>query len=129
MDHRWGERFSFDLTVKIAARQFAVRSGRLTDLSVSGAAIRISADLRPLTRVQVVIVMPDRLSQPIPVVSGYVTRKFVDGVGIEWSEFAPDAVRELLKGARARRRELLSPPGTLPEVSEVVAVARKSISL
>jgi hypothetical protein len=129
MDHRWGERFSFDLTVKVAARQHAVRPGRLTDLSVSGAKIQISADLRPLTRIQVAIALPSRLSQPTPVVSGYVTRRFADGVGIEWSEFAPDAVRELLKAARAHRNELLARQRPDLDASEDDIVALKTISL
>jgi hypothetical protein len=112
MDHRWGERITVDLTVKIAARPFAVRAGRLRDLSVSGGAIQVSADIRLLTRVQVAIPVPNRFLDPIPVVSGYVTRKFGDCIGVEWSDFAPDAVRELLKAARAHRREIPAHPQT-----------------
>jgi hypothetical protein len=99
MEHRWGQRFTVDFEVKIAARPFAVRIGRLTDLSVSGGAIQICADFRLLTRVQMAVVLPNRYVRPVPVVSGYVTRKFSDGIGIEWSEFAPNRVRDLLKVA------------------------------
>jgi hypothetical protein len=107
MDHRWGERVTVDLAVKIAAKPFAVRAGRLRDLSLSGGAIQVSGEIRLLSRVQVAITVPHRFPDPIPVVSGYVTRKFGDCIGVEWSDFAPDAVRELLKAARVRRRELL----------------------
>jgi hypothetical protein len=109
MDHRWGQRFTVDFAVKVAGRPFAVRGGRLTNLSVSGGAIQISADIRLLTRVQVAIAVPNHFLDPIPVVSGYVTRKFGDCIGVEWSDFAPDAVRELLKAARAHRPEFLAP--------------------
>jgi hypothetical protein len=137
MDHRWGERFTVDLAVKVAGRPFAVRAGRLTNLSVSGGAIQISADIRLLTRVQVAIAAPNRFLDPIPVVSGYVTRKFGDHIGVEWSEFAPGAVRELLKVARAHRRELLARPQTLipfresveVDAHEAAAPAAKTLSL
>jgi hypothetical protein len=137
MDHRWGERFTVDFAVKVAGRPFAVRGGRLTNLSVSGGAIQISADIRLLTRIQVAIAVPNRLLDPIPVVSGYVTRRFGDHIGVEWSDFAPDAVRELLKAAR-HLREPSAPAQTQGldlgesaglEALEAAAPTLKTISL
>jgi hypothetical protein len=111
MEHRWGERLEVDLAVRLGSRPYAVRTGRLIDVSVSGANIAIGADLRVLSRVQVALVLPGRFAHATPVISAYVTRRHRDGVGVEWFEFAPQAVVELLRFA-GRRKGLhrLSPP-------------------
>ncbi len=54
-------------------------------------------DLRPGARVEVVVVLPYRSKHEAPIVYGYVARKYRDGFGIEWCEFAPAAVEELLR--------------------------------
>jgi hypothetical protein len=104
MEHRWGERFGVDLLVRLGTRPYAVRTGRLTDLSMSGGYITTAMDLRVLSRVQVAIVLPGRFSQATPVISAYVTRRHRDGVGIEWCDFAPEAVVELLSSPAILRR-------------------------
>jgi hypothetical protein len=73
MEQRWGERLLVNVPVRVSAHAFSSRDGRLTDLSVSGA--HLEADI----------------------VYGYVARKYRDGFGIEWCEFAPAAVEELLR--------------------------------
>jgi hypothetical protein len=103
MEHRWGERFSVDLAVRITARPYAVRSGRLVDLSLSGCAVRIAADLRVLNRVQIAIALPNRFAHPTPVVAGYIVRRSKDGIGVEWAEFAPTPVIELVRLATIHR--------------------------
>jgi hypothetical protein len=132
MEHRWGERFTIDLAVKIAARPYAVRHGRLLDLSVSGGLIEVSTDLRRLMRVQVAFAMPNRFPHPVPLVSAYVTRKFHDCIGVEWSELAPAPVRELLRAGALHRRELLARSARLrPDLEASLAEepALKSLSL
>jgi hypothetical protein len=102
MEHRWGERVAVNIPIRLTARPFLVRSGRLIDLSVSGALIVVACDLRVLSRIQVVIDDPQRLRQPTPVVSAYVARKSGDGFGIEWCEFAPRAVVQLIRASPRR---------------------------
>jgi hypothetical protein len=131
MEHRWGERFSLDIAVRLAARPFAARTGRLLDLSVSGASIRIGMDLRVLSRIQVALVAPSRLSQATPVLSAYVTRRHRDGVGIEWCEFAPEAVCELLRSAELGRRRQPPRRAQLPDPARALGAQggrRRSIS-
>ena len=112
MEHRWGERFAVDIAVRLGSRPYAVRTGRLIDLSMSGGRIRIGMDLRVLSRVQVALVLPARFSQttPVPVISAYVARRCRDGVGVEWCDFAPQAVVELLRSSALHRREPLHRP-------------------
>jgi hypothetical protein len=103
MEHRWGERFRLDIAIRVATRQFATRAGRLVDLSLSGACIQAPLDLRPLTRVQVALLLPRRPKQATPVISAYVTRISANRIGVEWCEFAPQAVVELLRSNGAPR--------------------------
>ena len=97
MDHRWGWRVRVDYPVRVAAHRFAVRDGRLIDLSVSGALIEADVDARILSRIQVVILLPSWPRHDAPALEAYVARKHRHGIGVEWCEFAPGAVRDLLR--------------------------------
>ena len=97
MDHRWGRRVQVGVPVRIAAHRFAVRDGRLIDLSVSGALIETDSDARMLSRVQVTLLLPAYPRHEAPALEAYVARKHGHGIGVEWCEFAPRAVREFLR--------------------------------
>jgi hypothetical protein len=99
MEHRWGTRQNVDVAIRIAGRPYHVRQARLVNLSASGAYIKLSTDLRLLSRVQIAIALPHRLAQPTPVISAYIVRRGKDGVAIEWCEYGPRAVLELLRQA------------------------------
>jgi hypothetical protein len=112
MEHRWGERVQVDFPVRIAALRFSVRGGRLADLSVSGALLKADLDARLLSRVQVAIILPLWSKHESPLVDAYVARKHKDGFGIEWCEFAPPSVSELLRIIVTRPHAgLRRPPG------------------
>src|SRR5579862_4710748 len=119
MEHRWGERFAVELAVRVAARPFSVRPGRLVNLSLSGAAVEIGFELRVLSRVQLALVMPHRFTHATPVISAYVARLTPRGIGLEWCEFAPRPVVELLRSAAFSRyeRRLVAEPALFPSVS------------
>jgi hypothetical protein len=125
MEHRWGERVGLDLPVRITAHPFSVRHGRLINLSVSGAMIKADYDLRVLSRIQVVIEMPHRTRSEAPSVAAYVTRSTKAGIGIEWCEFSPVVVSELLASLASRRHVRLRRPETI----STIAVARLSMPL
>ena len=101
MEHRWGERVQVDIPVRITVGPFAVRDGQLVDLSVSGALIETELHLRVMARVQVAI-LSRVFKHHAPTVAAYVTRNHKNGVGIEWCEFAPNAIAVLLRAAVAR---------------------------
>jgi hypothetical protein len=125
MEHRWGERFPVDWSVRVAARPYAVRTGRVVDLSLSGCAIRIAVEPRVLTRVQIAIAIPNRFAHPVPVVAGWVVRKTRDGVGIEWAEFAPKPIIELVRLAAAQRKitvRAAAPVAATASVASVLAL-------
>jgi hypothetical protein len=102
MEHRWGERVGVDLPVRITGHPFAVRTGRLSNLSVSGAFIRSDLDVRLLARIVVAIELPHRPKRDAPLIPAFVARKFKDGIGIEWCEFKPPAINRLLQTSTAR---------------------------
>jgi hypothetical protein len=102
MEHRWGERVQVKLPVRVTAHRFSVRDAWLEDVSVSGALVKGNLEARLLSRIQVAIVLPPRPKHESPVIEAYVARRYKDGVGIEWCEFAPGAVRELLRSVAAR---------------------------
>jgi hypothetical protein len=103
MEHRWGKRVNVDLAIRIAGRPYNVRQARLVNLNASGAYIRVCTDLRLLSRVQIALTLPQRLAQPTPVICAYIVRRDKDGVGLEWCEYGPRAVLELLRHAAPHR--------------------------
>jgi hypothetical protein len=103
MEHRWGERIGVDMPVRIAGGPFAVRTGRLLNLSVSGAAIDTSLELRPLCRIQIFIDTPHQVRSEVPGLDAYVTRVARQSIGLEWCEYAPEIVCQLLQLLSVRR--------------------------
>jgi hypothetical protein len=82
-------------------------------------------ELRVLSRIQIVIEMPHKTRCEAPNIAAYVTRSTKGGVGIEWCEFSPGMVGELLAGLAARPYVRLRKPENAP----TVAIARLSMPL
>jgi len=91
-------------------------------MSVSGASIKADFPLRPLSRIQVAIDMPHKMRHQAVSIAAYVTRVDKHSIGIEWCEFAPPVISEMLAALAVRphfrRRK--------PERSSAVAMARLS---
>lgn len=98
MEHRLGTRVTTFLPVRVIYAQVALAFGRMLNASLSGAYIEISVPLPLLTRIDVVCgqVCSDRAE--CSRVAAYVTRVGSNGVGVEWLEFAPAAIRQLMLG-------------------------------
>jgi hypothetical protein len=110
MDNRLGERVSMHLATRlVSTRPRTIGLGLLKNLSRSGALI-VNCDLQLYSLIHVVFRSRPGLSQDDESVSAYVTRIGDDGVGVEWCEYAPPAVAELLQtviaasGAPAERQ-------------------------
>ena len=107
MEHRWGQRLTVSFPARIAVSAFNVREGRLKDLSVSGAFIEGELDLRPLSHIKVAIMAPQWQKHDVHTIHAYVARKYRNGVGVEWCEFAPPIVSDLLQQVVQRPHALL----------------------
>jgi hypothetical protein len=103
LEHRWGDRVRVNIPVRVEANELTAANGCMQDLSLSGAFVKSESDLRLNTLIEVSIAMPPP-STRTAVIKALVSRKFDDGVGIEWYEFAPNIIRALLRFA------LRSPP-------------------
>ena len=97
MEHRWGERLPVSLTVKVSAHAFSAHEGRLIDVSVSGANLKTGFELRHLARVTITILLPHRAKHASRPICAYVARRSESGYGIEWCEFAPNGVCDVMR--------------------------------
>jgi hypothetical protein len=96
MEHRWGERTAIDLPITVAVHSRSGVPGTMKNLSLSGALIRSSMELRVNALIRVSVLLPHRppyetvlLAQVVHITNGHA--------GIEWCEFAPRLVKEMLR--------------------------------
>jgi len=95
-ESRWGDRVKIDIEVRVSGDALASAGGRMRNVSLSGAFVDADVDLGLHALIEVAIRMPST-PQRIEPVMAYVSRKIDDGVGVEWCEFAPRAVKDLLQ--------------------------------
>lgn len=105
MEHRWGERFAVRMTVELSSGSSPPVAGTLENVSASGAFVCTEERGPPRGPVAVILwegicahAGPTRLA-------AYVVRETESGVGIEWCQFAPRAVRELIMHGRGGAAE------------------------
>lgn len=114
MEHRWGERVAVRMTVELSSGSSPPVAGDLENVSSSGAFVRTQGRGPPRGPVQVVLQQDTSGRGRSVRLAAHVVRESEGGVGIEWSEFAPRAVRELMirnrrsGGERARAWALRS---------------------
>lgn len=97
MEHRWGTRHPLDVSVRLAARPHLLAFARLRNASSSGAYLVTRAALPLMTRIHVELGWGEfRRGEPhrIP---AYVVRADGVGVGLEWCDFAPMPILELVE--------------------------------
>jgi hypothetical protein len=95
-ESRWGERVKVNIPVHVSNDASAGIGGRIRNVSLSGALVNADVDWGLHTLVEMSIQVqatPPR----VEAVKAYVSRKVDDGVGVEWCEFAPRAVKDLLR--------------------------------
>lgn len=100
MEHRWGERFAVRMTVELSSGSSLPVAGSLENVSASGAFVR--TEERGPPRGPVVVVLRQEISDRVRSarLAAYVVRETESGVGIEWCQFAPRAIRELMLHGR-----------------------------
>jgi hypothetical protein len=108
MDNRLGERVAINLVIRlVSSRPHSIAVGLLKNLSRSGALI-VNCDLQLFSLIHVVL-HPHQGSNDEDAVAAYVTRACDGGIGVEWCEFAPPAVADLLQAAAASFRAFAEP--------------------
>lgn len=100
MEHRWGPRVAVRIPIRLRPLNSRIVSiARLTNLSLSGGFIA-DFDFRVLKRIQVIPELPVRSKQECQALPAYVVRACDEGIGIEWCEFSPRTVVELMQAAK-----------------------------
>jgi hypothetical protein len=103
MEHRWGERVAIRLTVQLSSGPLRPVAGSLENLSASGAFVRTQGRGPPRGPVEVTLQERACGGGRSMRLAAYVVRETESGVGIEWCEFAPRVVRQILSGGRSAR--------------------------
>jgi len=97
MEHRWGNRLAVDIPVRLSLPLLSAKRGRLTNVSLSGGFITTLVDVRILCRLLVTFEDPWRSEHDTITVAAYVARRGDNGFGVEWCDFAPAVVVELVR--------------------------------
>ena len=95
-DSRWGNRVRVNIPVQVSADTLAAADGCMTNLSLSGALVKADVDLGLHALVHVSINMPSPTHRAAAI-TAYVSRRAKEGIGVEWCEFAPSIVKDLLR--------------------------------
>jgi hypothetical protein len=98
---RWGRRIAVDIPVHVAAHASPVIHGHLKNLSLSGALMEADHELRLHAYIELSIKLPEKGRSTMRVMAR-VARKSNDAVGVEWCEFAPSIVKDLLRSPSIR---------------------------
>jgi len=94
-ESRWGDRVRVNIPVQVSANASSA-DGCMKNLSLSGALVKADVNLRMHALIQVSINMPSP-SRRAAAITAYISRKTKEGVGVEWCEFAPSVVKDLLR--------------------------------
>jgi hypothetical protein len=95
-ESRWGDRVRVNIPVQVSVNALWGADGCMKNLSLSGALVKSDVDLGLNTLIKVSIKMSSP-SQRAEAITAYVSRKAGEGVGVEWCEFAPSVVKDLLR--------------------------------
>lgn len=100
-ERRWGQRVDLDLPVRLELRDGSNTTGRLRNVSISGALIECPLELPTFTSFRVLI--PALASDPQPIlIIARVVRAEHPCLGVEWRDVAPQPLINLLERAGAK---------------------------
>jgi hypothetical protein len=98
-ERRWGPRIQVDLPVRLTLSQGRSETGRMRNVSMSGALIECTAELPTFTTMRVeILATAEELKGKIEL-GARVVRAEHPCLGIEWREFQPQALADLLKAS------------------------------
>src|ERR1700678_2152433 len=86
MDHRWGRRLPTDVAVQVIAKSGARGTGRMANVSLTGAYLETQMTLRPLSLVYLESADRNLANGMCKRIAASVVRHDGRGVGLEWCE-------------------------------------------
>jgi hypothetical protein len=93
---RWSRKIAVDIPVQVAADGSPTIHGHLKNLSLSGALLTTDHALRLHAYIEISVKALEKGHAAVRFMAR-VTRNLEGGVGVEWWEFAPSAVTDLLR--------------------------------
>jgi len=102
MEHRWGRRVPVNMGVSLRCALFSAQPAVMRDASMSGAFIETKLFPPLFSRVQIAFVISHEGRCQRYDLLAHVARHALDGIGIEWAELAPLAIRRQLELREAR---------------------------
>ena len=122
MEHRWGQRMELQTEVRLQVESLGTLPGRISNLSLSGVFVTMPIPPLPLwTRVAVYLDDAPRGRRTRQALFAYVVRRTEEGVGLEWCQFAPHAIRRLLSRSATRPSDSRRVPQRAATTPPVVA--------
>lgn len=106
MEHRFGQRVSTQVQVRIGVSPQSFSTGHLRNLSVSGAFVQTSVRPAPMGRVKVYFDEQHSRGSLKFELDAYLVRSTPDGLGLEWAESESAILLALLS--------VLEPSAALP---------------
>jgi hypothetical protein len=94
-ENRWGDRVRVNIPVQVSGNA-ASADGSMRNLSLSGALVKADVNWGLHALIEVSITLPPP-SQGSAAITAYISRKTKEEVGVEWCEFAPSVVKDLLR--------------------------------
>jgi len=98
-ERRWGPRIQVDLPVRLSLDAGRVETGRMRNLSISGALIECAAELPTFTPLRVEVLGASETIHERIELGARVVRAEHPCLGIEWREFEPQALVDLIKAS------------------------------
>ena len=106
MEHRWGSRKSIDVPVRFIALPATIGTGRIINVSMTGAFLETRAELRPMAMLYIELIYLLRDAGQRARLAASVVREDELGVGIEWCE--PAAKSPLYARLRSASQALVA---------------------
>jgi hypothetical protein len=100
MEHRWGQRRSTNVSVRFITMPSTTGTGRLVNISPTGAFMETNLNLRLLSLVYLELAEQPTSSGLSGRLAATVVRRDPTGVGLEWCEFAAETTPVYARLAR-----------------------------
>lgn len=103
MEHRWGQRVTLEVPVRLYFNDAALGRGLLRNVSASGALIETSLEIPVFANLVVALPASGEASPQIHELPASVVRRVPAGVAVEWRDMACPAIVALIERVTGQR--------------------------
>ena len=107
MEHRWGQRVTLEVPVRLLLAGRMLGRGVLRDVSISGALIETALELPVFSNLVVALPSPGETVPGAIDLPACVVRRAAAGFAVEWRDMACPSIVALLERATGRRAATL----------------------